>query len=210
MNPSDIETIELLSRAASAQAPRPLFVLLHDAGAAAVDMLELGHLLGDAFAESAVLLPQGLTGSAVNGESLDVLMRRVEALAGYIRLQQQRLGVLQSDTALAGLGAGSTLALALGSAHDGLVGRVLAFGGGYAAWPTAAPALTTLHLLHGADDKVAPVARIRADFAHLMELGADATLDVVSAAGHALHPALMNQAVTRLQTCVPLRFWKSL
>lgn len=210
MNPSNIETIELLSQAAPARAPRPLFVLLHDAGAAAVDMLELGRLLGDAFAESAVLLPQGLTGSTSDGENPDALARRVEALAGYIRLQQQRLGVLQSDTALAGLGAGSTLALALGIAHDGLVGRVLAFGGGYAVWPAAAPSLTTLHLLHGADDNVAPVARIRADFAHLMELGADATLDVVSSAGHGLHPALMDQAVTRLQTCVPLRFWKSL
>lgn len=210
MNPSDIETIELLSPAAPAQAPRPLFILLHDAGAAAVDMLELGRLLGDAFAESAVLLPQGLTGSAADGESLAALAGRVEVLAAYVRLQQQRFGVLQSDTALAGLGAGSTLALALGGAHDGLVGRVLAFGGGYAVWPAAAPALTTLHLLHGADDSVASVARIRADFAHLMELGADATLDVVSSAGHGLHPALMDQAVTRLQTCVPLRFWKSL
>lgn len=210
MNPSDIETIELLSQAAPDQVPRPLFVLLHDAGAAAVEMLELGRLLGDAFAESAVLLPQDLTGSASDGESLDGLAGRVEALAAYIRLQQQRFGVLQSDTALAGFGAGSTLALALGSAHDGLVGRVLAFGGGYAVWPAAAPALTTMHLLHGANDNVAPVTRIRGDFAHLMELGADATLDVVSSAGHALHPALMDKAVTRLQTCVPLRFWKSL
>ena len=43
-----------------------------------------------------------------------------------------------------------------------------------------------------------------------MELGADATLDVAATLGHELHPALMDQAVTRLQTCVPLRFWKAL
>ena len=131
------EALELLSDAAQ---PKPLFVLLHDAGGAALDML----------------------------------------------------------------------ALALSNAHDGLVGRVLAFGGGYAVLPAAAPELITLHLLHGQLDTVIPAERIRQDYAHLMELGADATLDVASGLGHELHPALMDQAVTRLQTCVPLRFWKAL
>ncbi len=210
MNPPDIETVELLPAVVSSQAPRPLFVLLHDAGATAVDMLELGHALGDAFAEAAVLLPQGLSSSAIDTGDAAALAARVEALAGFIRQQQQRFGVLQSDTALAGFGAGASLALALSDAHDGLVGRVLAFGGGYARWPAKAPALTTLHLLHGANDKVMPPDRIRGDFEHLTALGADATLDLVGSVGHALHPALMDQAVTRLQTCVPLRFWKSL
>lgn len=193
--------IELLSTAAS---PRPLFVLLHDAGGTALDMLALGSRLGDAFADSAVLIPEGLTGQA------DELAQRVQALADFLRAQQQRFGVLQSDTALVGFGAGATLALALSDAHDGLAGRVLAFGGCYAVWPAKAPALTTLHLLHGHNDPVVPAARVRQDFAHLMELGADATLDVASRLGHELHPALMDQAVMRLQTCVPLRFWKSL
>ena len=187
-----------------------MFVLLHDAGATAVDMLELGHVLGDAFADAAVLIPQGLTDSATDNENPAALAARVEALAGFIRLQQQRFGVLQSDTALAAFDAGASLALALSDAHDGLVGRVLAFGGGYALWPATAPALTTLHLLHGASDPVVPAARTRGDFEHLMALGADATLDLLSSVGHELHPALMDQAVTRLQTCVPLRFWKSL
>jgi phospholipase/carboxylesterase len=207
MNPPAVASIELLSGAAS---PRPLFVLLHDAGGSALDMLELGNRLGDAFAESAVLIPEGLTGPASAGDSGDALAGQVKALADFLRLQQQRFGILQSDTALAGFGAGATLALALSDAHDGLVGRVLAFGGCYAVWPAKAPALTTLHLLHGQNDVVVPAARIRQDFAHLMELGADATLDVASTLGHELHPALMDQGVTRLQTCVPLRFWKAL
>ncbi|MEO7160086.1 MAG: esterase [Polaromonas sp.] len=207
MNLPEIETIELLSTAAS---PRPLFVLLHDAGGTALDMLALGHLLGGAFAEAAVLIPEGLTGPSYAGRDADELAQRVETLAAFLRAQQQRLGVLQSDTALAGLGAGATLALALSNANDGLVGRVLAFGGCYAVWPARAPALTTLHLLHGQNDPVVPVARIRHDFEHLVELGADATLDVARSLGHELHPALMDRAVTRLQTCVPLRFWKAL
>ena len=207
MNPSDIETIELLSAAAL---PRPLFVLLHDAGGAALDLLELGNLLGDAFSQSAVVMPEGLVGPASEAGDATALAKRVETLAAFLRAQQQRFSALQSDTALVGFGAGATLALALSDAHDGLVGRVLAFGGCYAVWPARAPALTTLHLLHGQLDPVVPVARVRHDFEHLMELGADATLDVASGLGHALHPALMEQAIVRLQTCVPLRFWKRL
>ncbi len=203
MNPLDTETIELLSTAAS---PRPLFVLLHGQGGTAVDMLALGNLLGDAFAESAVLIPQGLVGPAPDP-------MRVEALAAFVRAQQQRFEVLQSDTALAGFGAGANLALALSDAHDGLVGRVLAFGSNYPAQPGSfetAPLLTLLHLLHGEDDDIAPVGRLREAFERLMALSADATLDVAQSVGHELHPALMDQAVTRLQTCVPLRHWRAL
>lgn len=202
MNPLDTETIELLSTAAS---PRPLFVLLHDEGGTAADMLALGDLLGDAFAESAVLIPEGLAGPWADAA-------RVEALAAFVRAQQQRFEVLQSDTALAGFGAGANLALALSDAHDGLVGRVLAFGSSYPAQPDSfekAPLLTLLHLLHGQNDKVVPVSQARAGFARLMALSADATLDVAQSVGHELHPALMDQAVTRLQTCVPLRHWRA-
>ena len=210
MNPSAIETIELLS---SATHPKLLFVLLHDAGGAGVDMLELGSRLGDAFADSAVLIPSGLLLAADPTSSTNVAdsqVSQVKALADFLVLQQQRFNVLQSDTALLGFGQGATLALALSDAHDGLAGRVLAFGGCYADWPAKAPALTTLHFLHGQRDQVVPVARVRNDFAHLMELGADATLDVAGTLGHELHPALIDQAVTRLQTCVPLRFWQAL
>lgn len=204
-HPPPVETIELLSGAPS---PRLLFVLLHDAGGTALDMLELGNRLGDAFAEAAVLIPEGLSLPA--DAPPDSLAQAVGALGDFLRAQQQRFGVLQSDTALLGWGGGASLALALSDAHDGLAGRVLAFGGCYAVWPARAPALTTLHFLHGQNDPVVPVARTRQDFAHLMALGADATLDVASTLGHELHPALMDQAVTRLQTCVPLRFWKAL
>ena len=205
MKPLDTETIELLSVAV----PRQLFVLLHDAGGTAADMLELGQRLGDAFAEAAVVIPEGLSGPRSAGvvEEQEALTARVAALAAFVRAQQQRFALLQSDSALAGLGAGASLALAFSDAHDGRVGRVLAFGGSYAVWPVKAPRLTTLHLLHGQKDLVVPVARAREGFERLTALGADATLDVAASLGHALHPALMDQAVTRLQTCVPLRHW---
>ncbi len=198
MTPLDTETIELLS---AAPVTRQLFVLLHDQGGTAADMLALGNLLGDAFAESAVLIPEGLTG-----------VEAIAALAEFLQVQQKRFDVLKTDVALAGQGAGADLALALVDAHDGMVGRVLAFGSAYAGAEGSfekAPVLTTLHLLHGQMDRIAPVALARGGFAHLMELSADATLDVAASLGHELHPALMDQAVMRLQTCVPLRYWRA-
>jgi phospholipase/carboxylesterase len=205
MKPLDTETIELLSAAV----PRPLFVLLHDAGGTAADMLGLGQRLRDAFADAAILIPERLSGShcAGMGEDPHALAARVAALAAFVRAQQQRFALPQSDSALAGLGAGASLALAFSDAHDGLVGRVLAFGGSYPVWPVKAPRLTTLHLLHGQNDKVVPIRQAREGFKRLTALGADATLDVAASLGHALHPVLMDQAVTRLQTCVPLRHW---
>jgi phospholipase/carboxylesterase len=203
MKPLDTETLELLPVAV----PRQLFVLLHDAGGSAADMLALGQCLGGAFAEAAVVIPEGLNGLQSASEDPPALTARVAALADFVRAQQQRFALLQTDTALAGLGAGASLALAFSDAHDGLVGRVLAFGGSYAVWPDKAPRLTTLHLLHGQNDLVVPVARAREGFKRLTALNADATLDVAASLGHALHPALMDQAVTRLQTCVPLRHW---
>ena len=190
-------TVELLST----PTPRQLFVLLHDAGGAAADMLALGNRLGDAFPEAAVLVPD------LTPEGL----RDVSALAAWVRAQQQRFDLLQTDTALAGLGQGADLALALSDAHDGLVGRVLAFGAAYPALPGSfeqVPVLTMLHLLHGQLDMRALVTLARAGFQRLTDRGADATLDVAATVGHTLHPALMDQAVTRLQTCVPLRHWR--
>src|SRR5690349_16234540 len=135
-------TIELLSTTT----PRQLFVLLHDAGGSAADMLELGNLLGDAFPQAAVLIPEGLVGPHADAAGATVagkddapaLTARVEVLAAFVRAQQQRFDILQSDTALAGFGAGASLALALSDAHDGLAGRLLSFGGGYQIWPARA------------------------------------------------------------------------
>ena len=57
----------------------------------------------------------------------------------------------------------ASLALALSDAQDGLVGRLLSFGGGYQVWPAKALALATLQLLHGQDDRLVPFARTLCD-----------------------------------------------
>lgn len=135
--------------------------------------------------------------------------RALPPLVAYIRACQARFHLLQSDTALAGFSQGAIMALEATAAHDGLAGRVLAFSGRYATTPQWAPQYTTIHLLHGADDAVMPVTHARQAQARLNELHGDSTIDVATHVGHELHPALIERAVLRLQTCVPLRSWES-
>jgi phospholipase/carboxylesterase len=220
MAPSGTPSIDLLP----VTAPRQLFVLLHGNGGTAGDMLGLGTVLGEAFPEAAIVAPEGFETIHLgkterqwfagfeldDGKRPQRVAAALPALAAFVREQQARFGILQTDTALAGFAEGATLALALSEQHDGLVGRVLAFCGNYAVPPGRAPALTTLHLLHGQDDAVVPVQGVQQSYAQLMALEADATLDIASGVGHELHPALMDQAVKRLLTCVPLRFWRAL
>lgn len=219
MTASAFDTLELLP----ATPPRQLFILLHDAGGAALDMMDFANRLGESFPDAAVVMPEGAESihlgkterhwfpafELTDSNRPERVARALPALATFVREQQARFGILQSDTAVAGFGQGATLALALSDAHDGLAGRVLAFSGSYAALPDKAPALTTLHLLHGNRDKVVQSQLTQQAYARLMELGADATCDIASTIGHELHPALMDQAVQRLLTCVPLRFWRS-
>lgn len=219
MSSPSFDSLELLP----ATPARQLFVLLHEVGGSAVDMMDFAGLLGDAFPEAAIVMPEGAEsihlGKAerqwfpsfglTDANRPERVARAVPSLAAFIRQQQERFGILQSDTAVAGFGQGATLALALSDQHDGLAGRVLAFSGAYAGLPDKAPALTTLHLLHGQRDTLVPARLMQLAYEHLMELGADATCDIASTLGHELHPALMDQAIHRLQTCVPLRFWRS-
>ena len=43
----------------------------------------------------------------------------------------------------------------------------------------------------------------------LGELQGDATLDIASGVGHALHPALIDCALQRLKNHIPLRTWQA-
>jgi len=219
MPSSSFETLELLP----ATPPRQLFVLLHGGGGSALDMLELANRLAESFAEAAIVMPEGVESIHLgkterhwfpafelsDSNRPERVAKALAALAAFVCEQQARFGILQSDTAVAGFDQGATLALGLSDAHDGLAGRVLAFSGSYAVLPDKAPALTTLHLLHGRRDEIVPAQLTQQAYARLMELGADATCDIASSIGHELHPALMDQAVQRLLTCVPLRFWRS-
>jgi phospholipase/carboxylesterase len=224
MNSTD--DIELLPE----QGPvRQLFVLLHGVGGLPRSMLPLAVALRQAFPQAAILAPAGFDpfdGAPGNGRQNNGrqwfsvrgigednrpgrVALALPPLVDYLRAAQARFHLLQSDTALAGFSQGAIMALEAAAAHDGLAGRVLAFSGRYASMPRWAPQYTTIHLLHGADDSVMPVVHAQMAQARLHELHGDSTIDVATRVGHELHPALVQRAVVRLQTCVPLRSWEA-
>lgn len=215
---ADVEQLELLPEQGS---PRPLFILLHGFGATAENLLPLAEALRVEFPQAGFLIPQAFSPSPYAGGrqwfSLQNITEenrpeRVAAvlpqLADYVRAQQQRFGVVNPDTALVGFSQGAIMALELSSRYDGLVGRVLAFAGRYASLPAQAPELTSLHLFHGEDDDVVPAQHTRAAYERLATLNGDVTVDLASNVGHEPHPALVARALTRLQTCIPLRTWR--
>jgi phospholipase/carboxylesterase len=220
MTEHDFQGIELLPLT---RPVRQFFILLHGAGRDPSDMLPLADTLGAAFPLAAFLLPEGFSafdqGSSgrqwfsLDGLGNDNRAARVAAampaLHALVRQAQERFGVMRPDTALAGFSQGAIMALEYATAHDGGVGRVLAFSGRYATLPERAPAFTTLHLLHGKDDPIIPVDHAYAAYEQLSRRQGDATLDVASPVGHELHAALADRAVHRLQTCIPLRTWKN-
>lgn len=205
---------------------KQLFILLHGVGANAADLIPLATSFREAFPDAAFLIPDGtdpFDGQcdgrpnrrqwfSVKDMTDENRPARVAAamptLLALVREAQDRLSVLRPDTALVGFSQGATMALEFSSAHDGVVGRVLAFSGRFATLPDKAPELTTLHLLHGENDQIIPVAHAYAAYDRLAALHGDATLDVASSVAHEIHPALIARAIQRLQTCIPLRSWK--
>ena len=216
--------IELLPDAGPA---KQLFVLLHGLGTSSSDMLPLARSLRNVFPNAAFMLPDGFqpfdrsppeNGEhrrqwfPISGMTDDTRPARVAAampaLHDLVRQAQHRHRILKSDTALVGFSQGAIMALEFSIAHDGGVGRVLSFSGRFAALPEKAPELTTLHLLHGESDSVIPVAHTYAAYARLSDLRGDATMDVAATVGHEIHPALVDRAINRLQTYIPLRSWQ--
>ena len=219
MSEQNFQGIELLPTAVPV---KQLFILLHGVSASSSDLLPLANKLRGVFPNAAFLLPEGTfpfdSGASgrqwfsIRGITEANRSERVAAamssLFDLIHQAQARFKILQSDTALIGFSQGAIMALEFSMAHDGKVGRVLAFSGRFAKIPDKAPELTTLHLLHGENDPVIPAFHAQTAYARLMELNGDATLDIASLVGHEIHPALADQAIHLLQTCIPLRSWK--
>lgn len=176
--------------------PEQLFVLLHGESAAPDQLLPLARVIRQAFPQALLVLPYGPT-------------RTVSAVVAQIRRIQIRNDLSGQRTALAGFSQGATMAFEASLDQPDLAGRVLAFSGSYRSALTVAPLASTLHFLHGADDEKVSVEHVQSVYARLAELEGDATLDVASGIGHELHDSLINRAIYRLQTCIPLRSWEA-
>ncbi len=211
-------------------APRLLFVLLHGEAATPEQLFPLAEAIKHAFPFAVVVLPYAFvnvqTSSSdsnhgpssgyhwVNPEKLDshnYSSRVYQALPDLIRQIQElqvQYGLSGEQTALAGYSQGATMALEATVVEPSIAGRILAFSGLYASTPDNAPPASLLHFFHGSDDQHVPADQVQATLVRLSELQGDATLDVASTVGHELHRVLIQQAIVRLQTCVPLRSWE--
>lgn len=211
-----------LERWPEVKQPQQLFILLHGLGAQASDMVQLADRLGEEFPRAAFFLPdatfpfdgggdgrQWYSNKGVTDENRPArVASAMPALRAMISYAQNRFNVLQTDTALAGFSQGAIMALHYSVMHDGQVGRVLAFAGRFAELPAKAPALTTLHLLHGEEDSVIAAAHSQAAYERLQQLEGDATIDMLPDLGHELNQAISDRAIYRLKTCIPKRSWQ--
>lgn len=206
--------------------PNLLFVLLHGEAASPEQLFPLAQAIMQTFPLAMVVLPyayvpvaSGPEGKAayhwvdpvaLNEHTLASLVAQaLPGLIGQIKHIQAQYGLSGEQTALGGFSQGACMALEASLAQSDLAGRVLAFSGLYASQPSKAPPATLLHFFHGSEDLGVPSTDVESTLTRLGDLQADATLDVASGVGHELHEALINQAIVRLTTCVPLRNWEA-
>jgi len=200
--------------------PEQLILLFHGMGAGPGDLVPLGRRLAAAFPRGTVVsiaapLPSANPGGrewfAVAGiteaNRIERVAQAMPAFLTEIGQWQRRVDVTPSVTALVGFSQGAIMSLEACVTAPAPAGRVIAIAGRYARLPDQAPSHTTIHLLHGKEDRVIPYAHA-IDAAHrLRDLGGDVTADVVPFAGHEISGEIADLALTRLQGHVPKRLW---
>lgn len=219
-NPSDTQPDPLLILPSADDTAAQLFVLLHGESADPGQMLELVAAIRQAFPLAVIVQPYGPFGVGTDRRWIadvspdaqvyvDMIEHAAAAMANEVAVWQDQHALNGEQTALVGFSEGAAVVLEALCSVPRLAGRALLFSTRFATLPKAAPQTATVHLLHGADDHVAPADQARQVHVHLSELLGDVTLDIASGVGHVLHAALIRQAIIRLQTCVPLRTWES-
>lgn len=129
------------------------------------------------------------------------------AFIEIVRYWQQQSGVGANATALIGFSQGSIMSLESVKAQPGLVSRVIAFNGRFATLPQRATTHTTIHLIHGGEDRVIDLAHAVAAQEALIREGGDVTLDIVEDLGHAIDDRSMQFALDHLRYTVPKHYF---
>jgi phospholipase/carboxylesterase len=124
-----------------------------------------------------------------------------------VRYWQKQSGVGPRATALIGFSQGAIMSLESIKAEPGLASRVIAFNGRYATLPQSATTATTIHLIHGGEDRVIDLAWAVSAQEALQQAGGDVTLDIVEDLGHAIDDRSMQFALERLRYTVPKHYF---
>lgn len=197
-----------------------LILLCHAAGADAASLLPLGERLCEAFprativslqADAPATSPHGFewfaSPAGADEKRAERVAQAVAALHITVRDWQERSGVPAAATALIGVSQGAELVLEASKLQPMLASRVVAMGGRFTTLPDTAPAVTTIHFLHGKLDALVPYSHSVIAAHHLRDMGCDITAEVVPFVGHELHPDLIELAITKLSTHIAHHLW---
>lgn len=111
---------------------------------------------------------------------------------------QRQTGLGAADTTLIGFSQGAVMLLEATQQDVPLAGRVIAIAGRFAQPPRLAPLQTTLHLMHGDQDKIMPPVLSAEAVERLNALGAKATLDLFPRLDHGIDQRVMDRVVERM------------
>jgi len=117
---------------------------------------------------------------------------------------QQQSGVGPESTTLIGFSQGAIMALESTQQAVPPAGRVVAIAGRFAQAPRRAAAHTLIHLIHGEQDQVMPLALALGAKAQLEALGAQPTLDRLAGLAHGIDARVVAAIEQRLAPTRPL------
>ncbi|MRS91729.1 esterase [Enterobacteriaceae bacterium RIT714] len=196
-----------------------LLLLFHGVGDNPVNMGEIGSWFAPMFPDALIVSvggvePCGPTGRqwfSVQGVTEENRQARIDAIMPTfietVRYWQKQSGVGANATALIGFSQGAIMSLESVKAQPGLASRVIAFNGRFATLPQSATTLTTVHLIHGGEDRVIELAHAVAAQEALMREGGDVTLDIVEQLGHAIDDRSIQLALDHLRFTVPKHYF---
>ncbi|HKS33953.1 MAG TPA: esterase [Enterobacteriaceae bacterium] len=195
-----------------------LLLLFHGVGDNPVSMGQIGSWFAPLFPDALIVSVGGAEASgtgrqwfSVDGISEENRQQRVDAIMPTfietVRHWQQQSGVRPQATALIGFSQGAIMALESIKASPDLASRVIAFNGRYATLPTAASTATTVHLIHGGEDRTIDLSWAVAAQEALLALGGDVTLDIVEDLPHAIDDRSMQLALDHLRYTVPKHYF---
>jgi phospholipase/carboxylesterase len=189
-----------------------LLLLFHGVGSSAEDLRALGGALAVHRPQDWVVnvrspLPsesgRGWQWFSVLGVTEQNRPGRVaEAMPAFqtaVRSWQHETGVSAARTTLIGFSQGAIMALeSTQEAGAPLAGRVVVLAGRFAQAPRRSPLETDVHLMHGDQDRVMPVALAVDAERHLRALGARPTLDRFPGLGHGIDARVVDAIVRRM------------
>ncbi len=198
---------------------KQLLLLFHGVGDNPVNMAQIGGWFAPLFPDALVVSvggaepcgPNGRQWFSVQDVTEDSRQERVNAImptfVDTVRYWQQQSGVKANATALIGFSQGAIMALESIKAEPGLASRVIAFNGRYATLPERASTETTIHLIHGGEDRVIELSHAVAGQEALIRAGGDVTLDIVDDLGHAIDDRSIQFALDHLRFTVPKHYF---